>query len=194
MQVAQYHSRSAARDIQSGFGLIELVITISIMAILTAIALPSFATMLRSNRVSNQANDLLGAINLARNEAITRSRSVTICAADTTGGVPSACGDGAAWKMGWMVFVDDAVGVADPIISGEDGGVLHIWVGNSKNDLIPTAAQSFIRFDPRGQAVATPSIPVEFKLKPASDCSSDQQRSIVVSSLGRSSAVKAACS
>jgi len=75
------HNRAfATRASRSGFGLIELVIVIAIVAILTVIALPSYSRIMTRNRVVTDTNDLLAAINLARNEAVARGRPVTICA------------------------------------------------------------------------------------------------------------------
>jgi len=171
----------------SGFGLIELVITIAIVAILTAIALPSFGYSIRNNRVSTQTNDFLSALNYARNEAIMRTRGVTICAADTTAAIPpTACGTAATWRTGWMVVVDDTVGNGAPVL-GAAPNVLRTWMGNPRNDLTTTPA--FIRFNPRGQTAAT----VAFTLKPLTDCANDQQRTITVNELGRSRSVKGPC-
>ena len=170
-----------------GFGLIELVITVSIMAIFAAIALPSFSTSLRNNRITTQNNDLLSAINYARNEATTRSRGVTICAADTRNGVPTECAG--AWNTGWMVVVDNAVGNGAPVISGLP---IRTWVASPRNNL--TSARAFIRFDPRGQAVSSAPGDVQFTLKPESGCTNQQQRTITVSALGRSSSKKVDCS
>ncbi|MBN8480628.1 MAG: GspH/FimT family pseudopilin [Xanthomonadales bacterium] len=174
-----------------GFTLIELLVTISIMAILAAIAFPSFSYSLRNNRVGTQTNELLAALNYARNEAVTRGRGVTICAADTsTGAMPTDCGSASDWKTGWMVFLDSSTGSSAPTV----GDRLRMWEGNPKNDLETDAGEVFIRFDPRGQAIAdgTPA-EITFTLKPASDCSNDQQRRITVTALGRSGSAKEAC-
>ncbi|MEZ5461970.1 GspH/FimT family pseudopilin [Dokdonella sp.] len=172
---------------EGGFGLIELIIVISIIAILTAMATPSFSNLIRGNRVKTQANDFLSASNYARNEAITRSRGVTLCAADTrNSAVPAACGSSTDWTLGWMVFVDDTVGDGATPVAIDVDDVLRTWEGNSKNTLIPDSAITFVRYNPRG---LTNNITgqVTFTLKPASDCSARQQRSIVISELGRSS-------
>lgn len=177
-----------SRVTTSGFGLIELIVTVAIVAILATIALPSFATVLRSNRVASHTNDLLNAINLARNEAITRTRGVSVCAASTASGVPSACGSN--WNLGWIVFLDSSTGSAAPVV----GTVLKAWQPNAQNQLSTLGAQTYIRFSARGEALANPVAPVTFKLKPASNCADQQQRSIVITALGRSSSVKTNCS
>ena len=181
----------ARGDGARGFTLIELLVTISIMAILAAIAFPSFSYSLRNNRVGTQTNELLAALNYARNEAVTRGRGVSICAADTSGGVPTACGGADDWKVGWIVFLDSSTGSSAPTMVGPP---LRLWEGNPKNDLEADAGEVFIRFDPRGQAIAdgTPA-EITFTLKPASDCANDQQRRITVTALGRSGSAKEAC-
>ena len=180
---------------KGGFGLIELIIVISIIAILTAMATPSFSALIRESRVKTQANDFLSASNYARNEAITRSRGVTLCAADTRdGALPAACGTSGDWGKGWMVFVDDTVGNGSTPVAIDNADVLRTWEGNPKNTFVPDSAISFVRYNPRG---LTNNITndVSFTLKPTNNCSARQQRTIVISPLGRSSsAIVETCS
>ncbi|WP_440223495.1 GspH/FimT family pseudopilin [Dokdonella sp. MW10] len=182
----------ASRQRASGFGLIELLVVISIIAILGAIALPSFSSSLRGNRVTTQANDFLAALNFARNEAITRTRPVTICAADTRTGVPAGCGAAADWSRGWLIFVDTAASGAGPAYS--NANLIRSGIANERNTMTMSPAQNFIRFDTRGQAFSSPSVPpLAFTLKPASNCSNDQQRTITISAMGRSGSSKVPC-
>src|SRR3989344_4698731 len=57
----------------SGFTLIELIITLTIAGILMAVAVPGLKNFVSSNRLTAQINDLIADINLARSEAIKRN-------------------------------------------------------------------------------------------------------------------------
>jgi len=175
----------------SGFGLIEVMITVAIVAILAAIALPNFSSSIRSNRIATETNDLISAFNIARNEAIAKTRGVTICAADTRNGLPEECGDADAWQFGWMAFVDDTVGDGDPVGEITEDLVLRTWIANSKNELVPQTERAFVRFTPRGNT----TLPEEltFVLEPRENCSGEQRREIVVTPLGRTGAQRAPC-
>lgn len=83
-----------------GFTLIELMITIAVMAILLSLALPSFQQTLRSNRVATTTNELLASLSLARSEAIRNTHGASLC--------PSADGTscGTDWNAGWLVWGD----------------------------------------------------------------------------------------
>jgi type IV fimbrial biogenesis protein FimT len=61
-------------EYNTGFTLLELMITIAIAGILVGVAIPSFTSIITSNRLTAYANELVTALNLARNEAVKRGR------------------------------------------------------------------------------------------------------------------------
>ena len=93
-----------ANTLQRGISLIELLVTLSIAVILLTLGVPSFVDMITSNTATGYANDLLGDINYARSEAITRGMRVVVCKGAATA-VGSGCAAG-NWEDGWKVFVD----------------------------------------------------------------------------------------
>lgn len=77
-----------------GFTMIELLITIAIVGIVTAMGVPSFNQTITNNRLTTHTNDLVTAINIARSEAIKRGARVAV---NRTG---------AQWETGWIVYID----------------------------------------------------------------------------------------
>ncbi len=61
-----------------GFTLIELMVTLTVAAILLAIAVPSFTYLTVSSKLTTTANDLVAALNVARSEAIKRNTVVNV--------------------------------------------------------------------------------------------------------------------
>ena len=96
---------AANRRRRSGFTLIELIMTITVAAILLAIGVPSFKYVTSANRASSEINALLGDMQFARGEAIKEGQTVTICAA--ANGAPPCLGT-TTWQSGWIVFSDIA--------------------------------------------------------------------------------------
>lgn len=86
-----------------GFTLIELMITLAIAAILAGLAAPSFADLIKNNRMTTQYNELLGSLSIARSEAIKRALTVTVCHSNDLS-TPACTGE---WQEGWLVFVDN---------------------------------------------------------------------------------------
>jgi type IV fimbrial biogenesis protein FimT len=94
------------RSRQAGVTVIELMVTLSIMVILLTVAVPGMKDVIAETRRVASINQLMGALNLARNEAIKRGVRVTLCkTADPLARVPS-CDLSAAWSAGWIVFPD----------------------------------------------------------------------------------------
>jgi type IV fimbrial biogenesis protein FimT len=96
-----------------GFTLIELIVTISVAAILMAIAIPAFDSFVKNDRDSAQVNSLSYSMNYARSEAVKRdlATGVSVC--------PSADGltcNGTAWASGWLVFyIDPTTAAVTPL-------------------------------------------------------------------------------
>ena len=113
----------------SGFTLVELMVTVAVLAILLAIALPNYQAFVLNSRMTAQANDFLASLQLARSEAVKRNAPVSVNAID---------GD---WANGWE-------------IADAGGNVLRVHPaleGASSLD----GDETTITFQPNGQAGAT---------------------------------------
>jgi type IV fimbrial biogenesis protein FimT len=177
--------------VSRGFGLIELVIVIAIVAILTIIALPGYQKTVQLNRVVTDTNDLLAALNLARNEAIARGRPVTVCASVSG----TACdGSGIAnWSGGYMIFTDfDPIGTVD---AGVGDTVLRVIGPVSTHDKVSASANSgYVNFTRTGTARFPGAETTEVKFLVSSDpCNNDHVRTVSITAFGRSGLVPEIC-
>jgi type IV fimbrial biogenesis protein FimT len=89
---------SAAKPRSLGFSLIELLVVLSIAAVLFGIGLPNMQQYVVSSRLSGASNDLFTALNVARSEAVRRGAQVTVA----TNGTPGSRN----FTSGWTMFVD----------------------------------------------------------------------------------------
>jgi len=87
-----------------GFTLLELLIALSIAAILLGIGLPNFQSMMAESRISAQYNSLVGSLYHARSEAVKGAADVTVCPKNEIDGMQ--CGGITDWQNGWIVFYD----------------------------------------------------------------------------------------
>jgi type IV fimbrial biogenesis protein FimT len=86
-----------------GFTLIELIVTITIAAILLGLAVPGMQGFVENNRIKLTVGQLADSLNYARSEATKLRFPVTVCPRSTD----SSCAGGGAWAGGWLVFSDD---------------------------------------------------------------------------------------
>ena len=65
--------------------LLELLTVIAVIAVLMAIAVPSFVSLTQTNRVAGEINALAGDLQFARAEAIKEGLPVSLCVANAAG-------------------------------------------------------------------------------------------------------------
>jgi type IV fimbrial biogenesis protein FimT len=87
---------------QFGVTLVELLVVITVAAILMSIGIPSYRYVTTANRISGEINGLLGDVQFARYEAIKEGLPVTICPAQTATSV--TCDAQNTWSEGWIVL------------------------------------------------------------------------------------------
>ena len=125
---------------QRAFTLVELMLALSVAAILLGVGVPSFNTMIKNNRLAVVTNEAIGAFNFARTEAFKRGNLVHI--ADVGGG------------NSWVVWVD---GDADD--TWDQGEEIRIW-SSVPEGVSVTTTNGFIVFDSSGLANSTETVTV----------------------------------
>ncbi|WP_125076537.1 Tfp pilus assembly protein FimT/FimU [Pseudoxanthomonas sp. SGT-18] len=164
----------------SGFTLMELMVTLAVLAILLAVGLPSFQGSLRSNRLATTTNELIASMSLARSEAIRNGRGSGVCASADG----ASCGDD--WAAGWLVW-QDANGNGN-LDAGE--AVLRFSQGNAK--IAASATADVIAFDSRGRRRAANDQSIG--LQPTDCPGGDLRRTVTVNTTGQIKTTKGACS
>ena len=101
---------------ETGFTLVELMVTIVVAAVVLTVAIPSFKEIIDNNRLVTQVNAFTTSLATARSEAIQRALQVTVC--KSTNG--TSCTTSGNWEQGWIVFEDvngnGSVDVGDDLI------------------------------------------------------------------------------
>ena len=92
--------RSCARR-HWGFSLVELIVTLVVLSILTAVSIPLITSVVNGSRITSASNEFVAALQLARMESIRRNVRVIVC--ESSDG--TSCTGGAQWR-GWVVFAD----------------------------------------------------------------------------------------
>ncbi len=191
-----YTTRSVNIRTVAGFTLLELVVAIAVISILASVATPFFRQMVANNESQSLAEEFVAALNMARVEAVTRGRRVTLCPDDGA----SDCGTD--WSQGTLLVVDSAisddqntVSIADPAAdillkptSIVDGAVVTVSGGISTD---------FIRFNREGMMApgvtsSTPPTPMQFDVR-VDGCTGRNQYGINVSLAGLIRTQRAQC-
>lgn len=164
----------------NGFTLIELMVTIALMAIMLSIAAPSFTSFRRNSELASIANNFLAALNAARTEAMKRNMFALVVPVNNDND----------WSKGWVVFIDANDNGAydsssDILVMQQEAPPPYITLtGNNST----AASASYVRYDgsgfsrPKGSDLANTTLTIS-----RSDAGSDfrQIRRVKIAVTGR---------
>mgnify|MGYP006431161229 CR=1 FL=1 len=175
LKKTEWYGESDVRLKSQGFTLIELIVTVSILAIGAAIAVPGFQNLIQSNRVSTQTNNFISSVKVARSEAVKQGQPVTMRAVEGNFG------------NGWCIYQGpsgtDCTNATTIREFGEPSGITLDAGGNTT-----------FQFNGQGE-LETPNTAVTVNVDPK-NCSgaSNQRRVVSISVIGRPSLAKGNCS
>lgn len=147
-----------------GFTIIELMVTVTVLAVLLALAAPSFAALLRQWRLSTTVETFAGDLRLARSTAIRTSRPVVLCVRNA-----NQCGTGTDWTDGWLMFSDlndnGNLNPGEPLIiqRGPQAGISSIKTTNTlgfRSNGTLNSAMAGINIEPIGAEASSPGMAI----------------------------------
>lgn len=192
---------------QSGFSMIELMITIALLAILLMLAQPSFESLLNGNRLTSIANELLATTQTARMESFRRGRQAVVCKSLNADAAAPTCSAAAGNWTGWIAFVDDGGGTAANANNGSfNAGETLLRVGTVSGTVVVTPSPAIsatqritFRSDGMSYTTATGNVLMAGTLAtcmPTSNPAQNQRRLSIVSgsrtSIARNTSVNCA--
>ncbi|MBC7404282.1 MAG: GspH/FimT family pseudopilin [Cytophaga sp.] len=191
-----------SQRMQNAFTLVELLITLTIVGILGAVAFPSYQSLMSVNRITTAVSSLHGALLLARSEAIKRGSNVTICRSETANNPIPQCSvtnstiANTGWADGWIIFNDlNRNGIYEPGNVPPDSLVMvQGRLSKDINDIsiMPNGnGLRFVTFGPTGQVFgAFVQLAVN---RPSWDANASNDRFICIASGGRARVSKTSC-
>jgi type IV fimbrial biogenesis protein FimT len=169
-----------------GFTIIELMVVMVIVGLLVTMAMPSFTSLNRGSQLTATSNELIGAFNRARNEAIRRGQAVTVSA------------EGNNWQKGYTIWVDlNLNGSMD--VSKDEKNELLFKQTSFGSDITVVGAAIVVSFIPNGFSEsqdkdgATVITGASIAICPVGEQGA-KGKSVVVLISGRTKVVENACS
>lgn len=154
-----------------GFSLIELLVTLALLAVILSLATPGLGSLVERNRIVTSSNGLVAHLNYARQEAVMRGEFVSACPSHDQ----QACSRDNQWHQGFIVF-------RDPDRRGQpasEDDVLRV-VGPEPRLQMVSGGRTRVRFQPSGAAYGT-----NLTIRVCDHESRQAGRAVVVSNPGR---------
>lgn len=179
-----------------GFTLIEALVTISILAIVTSLAVPNLRDFMVSNKMANLSNEFSSAVLQTRALAVSKNACATLCASTdiSASGGTGTCSNSTTddFQKGWLVFVNKAC--TDTLTTPPAGSITVLRRGDGDNAYsitLGTGGKSMVMFDPRGYS----NLPAaaEYKVNPPASADAKFKRAVCVDAAGRPT-VRQSCS
>ncbi|HKE44530.1 MAG TPA: GspH/FimT family pseudopilin [Steroidobacteraceae bacterium] len=176
----------------SGFTLLELMLTLTVIAVIVGLAVPNFREFIQNSRLTGASNDLLASIQLARTEAIKRQRTVAMCATpDPTAAVPPCD----VTFRGWVVWVDTnndgVVGAAEQIVGRHDVLPAELRLISDGGGFISYQSNGFAQTDIAGTPTTTHVLICDERGElPPVNTTYRSKRAVVLSASGRGSVLR----
>ncbi|MDB6050993.1 MAG: type pilus biosis protein [Pseudomonas sp.] len=116
---------------QAGFGLIQLMAGVALIAVAAQLAVPGFGHMIEAQRRMEMANQLTSALRSARTEAIMRNTPVLVHAIDND------------WSLGWRIMLENEDVLREHASDGKT-----LITGNFRGN-------AYVRFNGLGSALSS---------------------------------------
>lgn len=181
--VVKLHSEIGMSKHLRGFTLIELMVTLSVLAIVLGIAIPSFQKQIVNNKSLTLGEEFAAALNYARSQAVKTAKRVSICASKDG----ATCVGG--WTEGFIVFQDDAT--SDTATDVTLGTIYKVWpkldaagtLTVKRGDITSGTDASFVRYTSLGTLAPISNEAINISLK-LTGCTGKTARKISVNLSG----------